>query len=146
MLKVTAHDFRPTPGKPGYQHCAHCKLLVSDAASLMRGMHKPRIPFCGVQGGLSRVHFTHTMMQVEDFPQVFWCSVCGAISTKQTKLLLAPCKGFATKWGKYVRGQLETGYMPKVATMEDRIWVGLSRSVLPGSEATRRGWIDWLPV
>ena len=86
------------------------------------------------------------MMQVDDFPQVFWCSNCGAISTKQTKLLLAPCKGFATKWGKYVRGQLESGYLPKVATMEDRVWVGMSRSVHPGSEATHRGWIDWLPV
>ena len=29
ILKLTAHDFRPTPGKPGYQHCAHCRLLVS---------------------------------------------------------------------------------------------------------------------
>ena len=80
------------------------------------------------------------------FSQVCWCSNCGAISTKQTKLLLAPCKGFATKWGKYVRGPLESGYLPKVATMEDRVWVGMSRSVHPGSEATHRGWIDWLPV
>ena len=57
ISKLTAHDVRPTPGKPGYQHCAHCRLLVSDAASVMRGMNKPCIPFCGVQGGLSRVHF-----------------------------------------------------------------------------------------
>ena len=130
--KLTAHDVRPTPGKPGYQHCAHCRLSVSGDVSLMRGMNKPCVPFCGVHGGLSRVHFTHSMMQVEDFPQVFWCAVCGAIRTKQTKLLLAPCKGVATKRGKYVRGQLETGYLPNVATMEYRVWVGVTRSVLRG--------------
>ena len=43
-LKLTAPDFRPTPGKPGYQHCVHCRLLVVDAASLMRGMNKPCLP------------------------------------------------------------------------------------------------------
>ena len=70
---------------------------------------------------MPRVHFTHTMMQVEDYPHVFWCAKCGALSTKQTKLLLAPCKGVATKWGKYVCGQMELGYLPKVVTMEDRV-------------------------
>ena len=95
---------------------------------------------------MPRVHFTHSMMQVEHYPHVSWCAKRGALSTKQTKLLLAPCKGVATKWGKYVRGQLETGCLPKVAIMDDRVWVGMSRSVLPGSDATHRGLLDWLPI
>ena len=71
VLKLTANGFRPTPGRSGYQHGAHCRLLVSDAASVMRGMNKPCIPFCGVQGGLSRVHVSHTMMQVADSLRFF---------------------------------------------------------------------------
>ena len=85
-------------------------------------------------------------MQVEMFPQVFWCAKCGAISTKQTKMLLAPCRGVATRWGKYVCGQLEKGYLPNVATAEEKVWVGTSRVVQSGFEPTHRGDIDWLPV
>ena len=145
-LKLTAHDFRPTPGKPGCQHCAHRRMLVTDVCSMLRGMNKPCIPFCGVQGGLSRVHFSHATMQVELFPQVFWCARCGAISTKQTKLLLAPCRGVVTRWGKYVCNQLGKGYMPKVASAPERVWVGTSRLVRSGFEPTHRGDIDWLPI
>ena len=86
------------------------------------------------------------MMQVESFPHVFWCSKCGAMSTKQTKLLLAPCRGVATKRGRYVCSQMELGYLPEVATMKGRVWVDESRVVLLGSEPTRRGPLDWRPV
>ena len=81
-------------------------------------------PFCGVEGGLARVHFSHETMQVDQYPHVFWCARCGAISTKQTKLLLAPCRKVATKWGRYVCSQLERGYLPKVATMDDKVLGG----------------------
>ena len=71
---------------------------------------------------------------------------CGAIRTKQTKLLLAPCRRVATKWGRYVCSQLEKGYLPKVATMGHRVWAGESSVVLSGFEPTHRGPIEWLTV
>ena len=52
----------------------------------------------------------------------------------------------ATTWGRYACGQLEKGYLPKVATMDDMVWVGKSSVVLSGVEPTHKGPIEWLPV
>ena len=104
--------------------CVGCRMLTAGGSCMQRNLSRSCFPFGGLGVDSTKCDPSHHLMQVETYPHIYWCRVCGALSSKQAKLLLCPCRGKPSKWGEYVLACLLGGYLPKTIFQPDRVWVG----------------------
>ena len=104
--------------------CVGCRMLTVGGNCMKRNLSRTCFPFGGWGMDSTKCDPSHKLMQVELYPHIYWCRVCGAISSKQAKLLLSPCRGSPTKWGDMYSPVCMGDIYQKTIFQPDKVWVG----------------------